>query len=224
LHHIDISTHAQKELWYLRINPNGKIPALVHQRPDGSTVRLFESGSMLLYLIENFDPQHKLSYPRGTPEHWEMINWLFFQTSGLGPMQGQAHHFLRYAPEKVPYAMDRYSREVRRVYGVLEAHLQDTGASFLVGQKLTICDISAVTWVIYAKWAKVDMADYPYLKMWRDRVIVIPEVAQGLKILKPLDIEVCWRATMRRRRASGLLQKQMSPNDLSYSHKPHAIE
>ena len=92
---IDLGKNTQKEDWFLEINPNGRIPALTDTFTDGSPIRLFESGSILQYLIDRYDTEHKLSYPHGSKESYEVANWLFWQMGGLGPMQGQSNHFTR---------------------------------------------------------------------------------------------------------------------------------
>lgn len=100
---IDISKNTQKEKWFLDINPNGRIPALTDTFTDGKPIRVFESGSIMQYLVDRYDKNHLISYPAGSREYIEMTNWLFFMNAGLGPMQGQANHFFRYAPENIPY-------------------------------------------------------------------------------------------------------------------------
>ena len=118
---IDISKNVQKEDWFLKINPNGRIPAIVDRSNNNFPV--FESGAIMLYLVEKYDKDHKLSYPQGSDQYWQTVSWLFFQNAGVGPMQGQANHFFRYAPEKIPYAIKRYHDETVRLYGVLEIQL-----------------------------------------------------------------------------------------------------
>ncbi len=138
VHKIDISKNTQKEPWFLDINPNGRIPALTDTFNDGKSIRLFESGSILQYLVEQYDAKHKISYPKGSRESYEVNNWLFFLHGGVGPMQGQANHFYRYAPEKIEYGIQRYQNETRRLYSVLEKHLATTKSEYLVGNKCTI--------------------------------------------------------------------------------------
>src|ERR1700753_2031889 len=93
VHPIDLSTNEQKASWFLEINPNGRIPAITETTPSGAQLRIFESGSIMLYLAEQYDTEHRISYPKGTPEYVETISWLFWQNAGLGPMQGPANHF-----------------------------------------------------------------------------------------------------------------------------------
>lgn len=139
---IDIGKNTQKEPWFLAINPNGRIPALTDTFSDGKSINLFESGSIQQYLVDQYDTEHKISYPRGTREYFEVNNWLFFLNAGVGPMQGQANHFFRYAPEQIQYGIDRYQNETRRLYKVLDTHLATTKQEYLVGNKCTIADIA----------------------------------------------------------------------------------
>ncbi|KAI5814764.1 glutathione S-transferase [Pyronema omphalodes] len=162
----------QKEPWFLEINPNGRIPALTDSSFDnGKGINLMESGSILQYLVETYDKDHKISFPHGSAEYWEVQQWVFFQNAGVGPMQGQANHFFRYAPEKIPYGINRYQTETSRLYGVLNTRLEQQakkGSSFLVGNKLTIADITTYGWVRAAGWAGVDIENFPALKKWEE--------------------------------------------------------
>ncbi|EXJ71767.1 glutathione S-transferase [Cladophialophora psammophila CBS 110553] len=190
-HHLDLSTNAQKEPWFLDINPNGRIPVITDTLSDGSPIRVFESGSILLYLAERYDTELKVSYQSGSPEYFETISWLFWQNAGLGPMQGQANHFRRYAPEKEQqgYSLNRYQAETRRLYGVLGAHLGRKKSPFLVGDKATIADFSVLSWTLFADWAGVDIDEFPLVKSWEERVCAIPGVINGTEVPKPtLDL------------------------------------
>lgn len=178
--HLDISTDVQKEPWFLEINPNGRIPAITDSWPPFSSssppadtpskIRLFESGSILQYLIDHYDPHHTLSFPKSTFEYHEMISWLFFQNAGVGPMQGQANHFYRYAPEKIPYGITRYQNETRRLYSVLDTQLAKSKSGYLVGDHISIADISTVGWVWSAGWAGVDINEFPNVKKWEEKL------------------------------------------------------
>ncbi|KAK7524004.1 glutathione S-transferase [Phyllosticta citriasiana] len=185
VHKIDISKNEQKEPWFLAINPNGRIPALTDTFSDGQKIRLFESGSIMQYLVSQYDKDNKISYPEGTREYYETNNWLFFQNAGVGPMQGQANHFFRYAPEKIPYGINRYQNETRRLYRVLDTHLKETGNAYLVGDKLTIADIAHFGWVSASLWCGVDIAEFPTLKAWEDRMAARPCVEKGRNVPDP---------------------------------------
>lgn len=186
---IEISKNTQKEPWFLAINPNGRIPALTDTFSDGKTINLFESGSIMQYLIKRYDPEYKLSYPEGTREWFEMNNWLFFQNAGLGPMQGQANHFTRYAPEHIEYGVNRYQNETRRLYGVLDKHLSSNNIPYLTGEKCTIADIAHWGWIASAGWAGIDIDDFPALKAWEDRMAARPGVEKGRHVPDPHKIK-----------------------------------
>ena len=132
------------------------------------------------YLVEQYDQdEHRISYPLGSREHYEVNNWLFFLNAGIGPMQGQANHFYRYAPEKIEYGINRYQNETRRLYGVLEKHLAASKSEYLVGEKCTIADIAHWGWVTAAGWAGVDIEEFPHLKAWDERMLARPGVEKG---------------------------------------------
>jgi len=183
---IELTKNTQKEPWFLEINPNGRIPALTDTSfSDGKPIHLFESGSIMQYLVQVYDKDHKLSFPLGSREAYEVNNWLFFMNAGVGPMQGQANHFTRYAPEKIQYGMDRYQNETRRLYRVLDEHLEDGSKEYLVGNKCTIADIAHYGWVAAAAWAGVDIEEFPNLKAWEERMLARPAVAKGRDVPYP---------------------------------------
>ncbi|KAF4971022.1 hypothetical protein FSARC_2035 [Fusarium sarcochroum] len=178
LHPIKMTDNEQKEEWFLKINPNGRIPALTDIL-DGKEIRIFESGAMLQYLVDRYDKDHKLSFPHGSAEHWEMTSWLMWQMGGLGPMQGQANHFNRYAPEKIQYGINRYVNETRRLYRTLDTHLAQTSSGYIVGDKVTIADISIWGWVASAKWAGVNLSVFPHLEKWLYKLLERPGFEAG---------------------------------------------
>ncbi|KAF2274968.1 putative glutathione S-transferase [Westerdykella ornata] len=179
VHPIKFSTNEQKEDWFLKINPNGRIPAITDTFTDGQQINVFESGSIMQYLVARYDKDYKISYPPGSREHVEMTNWLFFQNAGVGPMQGQANHFTRYAPEHIEYGVNRYQNETRRLYGVLDKHLSSNNTHYLVGEKCTIADIAHFGWVNAAGWAGIDIDEFPALKAWEERMSKRPGVEKG---------------------------------------------
>ncbi|KAH7135855.1 glutathione S-transferase [Dendryphion nanum] len=189
VHKVEISKNVQKEPWFLAINPNGRIPALTDTFTDGQQINLFESGSIMQYLVTKYDKDHKISYPHGSREYYETNNWLFFQNAGVGPMQGQANHFARYAPSPIQYAIDRYQNETRRLYSVLETHLSTTKRPYLVGDKLTIADIAHWGWVAGAGWAGVDIDEFPALKAWEERLAARPGVEKGRHVPDPHTVK-----------------------------------
>lgn len=186
---IEFSKSTQKEPWFLEVNPNGRIPALTDKFTDGKPIRLFESGSIMQYLVARYDQDNKISYPPGSREFIEMTNWLFFMNAGVGPMQGQANHFTRYAPEQIQYGIDRYQNETRRLYGVLDKHLDDAKTEYLVGNRCTIADIAHWGWVSAAGWAGIDINDFPNLKAWEERMWNRPAVQKGANVPDPYKMK-----------------------------------
>ncbi|EEP82652.1 hypothetical protein UREG_07517 [Uncinocarpus reesii 1704] len=176
---IDLKKQTQKEPWFLEINPNGRIPAITDTFSDGKTINVWESGSILQYLVEQYDKDHKISYPKGSREAYEVNNWLHFQMGGLGPMQGQANHFVRYAPERIEYGVNRYVNETRRLYGVVDGHLAKSKSGYLVGDHISIADIACWGWVSSAGWSGVDIDEFPHLKAWEERLLQREGVEKG---------------------------------------------
>ncbi|OZB62146.1 MAG: thiol:disulfide oxidoreductase [Lysobacterales bacterium 14-68-21] len=146
---------------FLAISPNNKIPAIIDHAPagGGAPVTVFESGAILLYLAEKIGR----FIPKRTADRVEVLEWLFWQVSGLGPMAGQIGHFNVYAPEKVPYAIDRYTREVARLYGVLDRRLD--GREFIAGE-FSIADIATYPWIVPHEAHGQDLEDFPHLARW----------------------------------------------------------
>ncbi|KAJ8106836.1 hypothetical protein OPT61_g9276 [Boeremia exigua] len=188
---IDLSADEQKTPAFLAINPNGRIPALIdHSR---NAFRVFESGAILLYLAEHYDKTHTFNFA-DSDDRSEMLQWLFFQNAGVGPMQGQANHFVRYAPERIQYGVDRYQNETRRLYSVLEGRLE--GRKFLVGKgegKYSVTDISSFAWVRWALWAGIDLQQFPNLKEWANRIEAREAVKRGLLVPSGEDQIERWR-------------------------------
>jgi GST-like protein len=167
-----LSKREQKEDWYLKINPNGRIPAIIDH--DNGDFAIFESGAILIYLAEKsgrFLPAEPNARSR-------VLQWLMFQMSGVGPMMGQANVFFRYAPEKIPYAIERYQREVRRLFEVMERQL--SANEFIAGSNYSIADIALYPWVGAYGWAGVSSDGLPQLKRWMDLVGARPAVKKGL--------------------------------------------
>jgi GSH-dependent disulfide-bond oxidoreductase len=175
---ISLSKLEQKEEWFLKINPNGRIPAIVDH--DNGGFQVFESGAILIYLAEKTG---KL-LPTEPKARSLVLQWLMFQMSGVGPMMGQANVFFRYAPEKIQYAIDRYQREVRRLFEVLERQLKDN--SYIAGPDYTIADIALFPWVAGYEWSGVSIEGLTSLKRWLDLVGARPAVVKGRAIPAPL--------------------------------------
>ncbi|KAI1342154.1 glutathione S-transferase GstA [Xylariaceae sp. FL0016] len=176
---IDMSKNTQKEPWFLDINPNGRIPAMTDTFTDGKPIRLFESASIMQYLVDRYDKDHKISYPQGSREYYETNSWLMWQMGGLGPMQGQLNHFNRYAPEKIQYGIERYKGETRRLYRTMDDHLKKSTSGYLVGDRCTIADIACWGWVAVSKSSGVDLAEFPTLNEWVQRMLKRPGLEKG---------------------------------------------
>ncbi|MGA0610692.1 glutathione binding-like protein [Caldimonas sp. KR1-144] len=182
---IDIGAGDQFEHAFLAISPNNKIPAIVDpEGPDGQPISLFESGAILLYLAGKTG---KL-LPSDVRGKYEVLQWLMFQVGSIGPMLGQNHHFRIYAPEKLPYAIDRYTNEARRLYGVMNTQLAKH--RYIAGHEYSIADIAIFPWLRSWKNQGIDWADYPHLKGWFDELSSRPAVTRGVAVLadrrKPL--------------------------------------
>jgi len=182
---LSFAKNEQKEDWFLKINPNGRIPAIVDRSRNDFAV--FETGSILLYLAQHYDKEHKFSFPTDSNEYADTLSWMFFANAGVGPMQGQANHFFRYAPEKIPYAINRYQEETKRLYSVLDGHL--AGREYIIGAekgKYSIADINAWTWVRSHAWCGIESVDgFPNLKAWLDRIAARPQVKAGRDVPTP---------------------------------------
>jgi GST-like protein len=185
VHPVDIGAGAQFEPGFLAISPNNKIPAITDpDGPEGAPISLFESGAILLYLAGKTGR----FLPAGTAARYEVLQWLMFQMGGVGPMLGQAHHFRIYAPEKIPYAVDRYTNEARRLYGVMDRRLAQS--TYLGGPEYSIADIAVYPWLRSWKNQGIDWNDFPHLRAWFDAVGARPAVQRGCEVLatarKPL--------------------------------------
>ncbi|KAF2234208.1 glutathione S-transferase GstA [Viridothelium virens] len=184
-HKVDIAKNVQKEPWFLEINPNGRIPAIVDETSE-TPKRIFEGGAILLYLTARYDLENRISFAYDSSEYWEMVEWIVWLQSGIGPMQGQANHFYRYAPTKIEYAINRYQTETKRLYQVLEDRLQAQEAKdqglWLVGGKFTIADLACFSWVNWAEWAGVETERFPNLTNWLETVNKRPAVQKGVNV------------------------------------------
>jgi len=170
VHAVRLDKLEQKQGSFLRINPNGRIPAIVDR--DAGDFAVFESGAILLYLAEKTG---KL-LPRDPKGRSRAIQWLMFQMGGVGPMQGQANVFFRYAPEKIPFAIERYQKETRRLYEVLDRRLGEV--EYLAGE-YSVADIATWPWVSIHEWAGVSIDGLGSLKRWMDAVAARPPVERG---------------------------------------------
>lgn len=181
VHAVDIGAGDQFKPEFLAISPNNKIPAIVDaEGPDGRPMSLFESGAILLYLAGR-SGRFLPASPRGK---YEVLQWLMFQMGSVGPMLGQAHHFRKYAPEKLPYAVERYTKEANRLYGVMNKRLANS--KYLGGAEYSIADIAVFPWLRSWKNQGIDWADHPHLKGWFDEIANRPAVKRGVEVLASL--------------------------------------
>ena len=176
VHKIDIGTNREQFAPdYLKINPNGKIPSIVDpDGPGGKPIALMESGAILIYLADKtgkfFDQGRR----------YEILQWLMFQMGGVGPMFGQAHHFMRAKKDEVPYGSERYGNEARRLYGVMDVRLKAN--EFFAGNVYSIADMAIYPWVARHEWHRVELAAFPNVKRWYDAVGARPAVAKGMAV------------------------------------------
>ncbi len=178
VHAVDIGAGEQFAPDFLAISPNNKIPAIVDpQGPDGAPISMFESGAILMYLAAKTGR----FMPASTRDRYAMLEWLMFQMGSVGPMLGQAHHFRLYAPEKIEYAIDRYTNEARRLYGVMDKRLANS--RYFAGPEYTIADIAIFPWLRSWKNQGIDWNDYPHLKGWFDEIAARPAVKRGVDVL-----------------------------------------
>ena len=181
VHPVNIGKGDQFAPEFLAISPNNKIPAIVDpEGPDGKPISLFESGAILVYLAGKTGQ----FLPKGDRERYDVLQWLMFQMGGVGPMLGQAHHFRMYAPEKIPYAVDRYTNEAKRLYGVIDKQLAKQ--RYIAGKDYSIADIAIFPWLRSWQNQGIDWADYPPLKGWFDEIAARPAVQRGVEVLADL--------------------------------------
>jgi GST-like protein len=178
VHAVDIQAGDQFKPEFLKISPNNKIPAIVDQDgPGGKPMSMFESGAILFYLATKTGR----FLPSDIRDRWSVMQWTMFQMGHIGPMLGQAHHFLIYAPEKIEYAMSRYAKEANRLYGVLDKRL--AASEWIACGEYTIADMAIMPWLRSYKNQGVEMEEYPNVKRWFDAISERPAVQRGLAVL-----------------------------------------
>ncbi|WP_417514689.1 glutathione S-transferase family protein [Minwuia sp.] len=177
VHPIDITKDEQFDPDFLKISPNNKIPAIVdHDGPGGEDISVFETGAILIYLAQKTG-----KFLPGDPHKFtDTMQWLMWQMGGAGPMMGQAHHFRKFAPEKIPYAIDRYTNETRRLYGVADKQLSQH--DWLAADTYTIADIATFPWIARHEWQGMELEDFPNLKRWYDRIWARDAVKKGFEV------------------------------------------
>lgn len=176
-HFVDLTKQEQFKPAYLKINPNNKIPAIVdHDGPHHQSITIFESGAILFYLAEksgkflSSDPTLRI----------QAMQWLMFQVGGVGPMLGQAHYFLHFAAERIPYAIERYANETKRLYRVMDDHLEHNA---YFAQEYSIADIAIFPWINVHENQQIDLEDYPNLNRWHGAILNRPPVRKGLSLI-----------------------------------------
>jgi GST-like protein len=175
---VDIGAGEQFKPDFLKISPNNKMPAMVDSDgPGGKPISMFESGAILIYLSSKTGK----FLPEDLRDKWSTLQWLMFQMGGVGPMLGQAHHFLQYAPEKIEYAMNRYRNEANRLYGVIDRRLAES--KYIACNQYTIADMAIVPWLRFPERQGVEVDEYPALKKWRDAILERPAVQRAVKVL-----------------------------------------
>lgn len=174
---VNIGTGEQFEPDFLKIAPNNRMPALVDHQPakGGESISIFESAAIMQYLAE----KHGQFYPTELRKRVEVMQWLYWQMGGLGPMAGQAHHFRQYAPEKIQYGIDRYTNEVNRLYGVMNQRLADR--DFLAGD-YSIADMASWPWVVPYERQGQDLNEFPHLKRWFETIKARPAVDKAMAL------------------------------------------
>jgi GST-like protein len=176
VHKVNIGTNAEQFTpEYLKINPNGKIPSIVDSDgPGGKPIAMMESGAILIYLAE----KAKRFFPE--KNRYLVLQWLMFQMGGVGPMFGQAHHFMRAKKDEVPYGSERYGNEAKRLYGVMDSQLK--GNEFISGSEYTIADVAIYPWTARYEWHRVDIASFRNVKRWYDEVGARAAVVKGMAV------------------------------------------
>jgi glutathione S-transferase len=194
VHALRLSENEQKSAWFLALNPNGRIPTIVDR--EAGNFAVFESGAILVWLAE----KSGRFLPADAKARSEVLQWLFFQVGGLGPMQGQANVFFRYAEEQIPYAIGRYQREVRRLFGIYDRRL--AGHEFLCGE-FSIADIATFPWIASHDWSGVSVDGLEHLQRWLRVMGERPAVRRGMNVPKP------WKPTRDVERFVGEARKML---------------
>ena len=178
---VDIAAGDQYEPEFLKISPNNKMPAIIDpEGPDGAPITLFESGAILIYLADKTER----FFPQTPRERYVVLQWLMFQMGHVGPMLGQAHHFRQYAPERIPYAVERYTNEAARLYRVIDRRLAET--TFIAGDEYTIADMAIFPWLRSHENQGQSLDDYPSLKRWYEGMEARPAIRRALDVGKEL--------------------------------------
>ena len=184
---LDLSKNETKEDWFVKLNPNGRIPTINDPNFKGveGGLVLSQTGAILQYLADTYDKEHKFSYPAGTAEYYKTLEYLIFQVAENGPIQGQANHFAVFAKEKVPYGINRYITDTKRIYGVYEDILSRNKANdskYLVGDRYTVADFALLGWAYRLSRLEIDINQWPLLGKWYDSLLKLPAVQKGFEV------------------------------------------
>ncbi|UNI18170.1 Glutathione transferase [Purpureocillium takamizusanense] len=184
---IRIGQNIQKEPWFTAVNPNGRIPAIVDH--DNGSLAVFEGNAILSYLTRRYDTERRFSFAPDDDDYTRAESWIGWQHGGVGPIQGQANHFVRFASEKIPYGMQRYVGETERLYGILDSRLKDR--DYIVGPgkgKYSIADIALLGWVNGINFTTISIDQFPSVKSWLARCWERPAVQRGFTVPNPPSI------------------------------------
>lgn len=179
--YLSLPKKEHKEPWFIKLNPNGRLPTLAD---DSTGITISETGAILQYLADTYDKEHKFSYPHGTKEYYQLLEVLLLQVAGIGPMTGQAFHFVS-IDEKIPYAINRYSEESSRLWLVVEEYLNRSSGDYLVGDKFSIADAATFPWFLVSHNVGVDVKKFPKTFAWAQRLAKVPAIQKGLTVPEP---------------------------------------
>lgn len=215
---INIGQNIQKEPWFIALNPNGRIPLVVDH--DNKGLAVFEGNAILSYLTRKYDPEHKFSFPIDSDDYTVAESWIGWGHGGIGPMQGQANHFLRAAPETIPWGINRYVGETERLFGILDARLSDR--DFIVGSqrgKYSIVDIALLGWANALGALTVDTGRFPNVVAWVKRCYERPAVKSGFNIPNPPRFSLVVEPTEEQKKAYEAVHEKVVAAQEKYSYK-----
>ena len=182
---VDILKNELKSDWFVKLNPNGRIPTITDPNFESGPITISQTGAILQYLADQYDKDHKYSYPQGTAEYYKTLEYLIFQVAENGPIQGQLGHFKIFAAEKIEYAINRYETDTKRIYGVYEDILSRNavnGNKYLVGDRYTVADIALLGWAGSLSKVGIDIHTWPLLGKWFDSLCEIEAVKKGFSV------------------------------------------
>ncbi|EMG45920.1 gst1 Glutathione S-transferase 1 [Candida maltosa Xu316] len=182
---VDITKNESKSDWFVKLNPNGRIPTITDPNFEGGELTISQTGAILQYLADKYDTDHKYSYPAGTAEYYKTLEYLIFQVAENGPIQGQLNHFKLYAKDKIEYGINRYETDTKRIYGVYEDILSRNsanGSKYLVGDRYTVADFALLGWANSLSRVDIDIHQWPLLGKWFDTLRKIPAVEKGFQV------------------------------------------